>query len=150
MNVPVPTLAQYVHVLDQRAQQSLAQTSQARTRLDHTQTQLERLRNMARSAGVKNLHGSVALYANAAGFRSGLMDMAEQFRDTLGVQQLEYVQAQAQMQRAFRQHGSMQTVLERVRTDMAVLQQRQEQKHTDELAGQAWQRQLRQPDTGNR
>ena len=55
----------------------------------------------------------------------------------------EYVQAQAQMQRAFRQHGSMQTVLERVRTDMAVLQQRQEQKHTDELAGQAWQRQLR-------
>ena len=150
MNVPVPALAQYVHVLDQRAQQSLAQTSQARTRLDHTQTQLERLRNMARSAGVKNLHGSVALYANAAGFRSGLMDMAEQFRDTLGVQQLEYAQAQVQMQAASRRHGGMQTVLQQVRTDMTLMQQRQEQKRMDELAGQAWLRQLGQTDTGNR
>jgi hypothetical protein len=60
-----------VHVLDQRAQQSMAQTSQARAPLDHTQTQLERLHSMAHSAGVKNLHGNVALYANAAGFRSG-------------------------------------------------------------------------------
>lgn len=150
MSLPVPALTQFVQVLDQRSQQSQAQASQARTRLEQTQRQLERLRHMAGSAGVKKLHGSVALYANAAGFRSGLLDMAEQCRDTLGVQQLEYVQAQAQMQAASRRHGSMQTILERARTDMAVVQQRQEQKRMDELAGQAWQRQLRQTDGGNR
>ena len=150
MSVPVPALAQFVEVLDQRSQQSQAQASQARARLEQTRGQLERLRGMARSAGVKKLHGSVALYANAAGFRSGLLDMAEQYRDTLGVQQLEYAQAQAQMQAASRRHGGMQTVLQQVRTDMAVMQQRQEQKRMDELAGQAWLRQLGQTDTGNR
>lgn len=150
MSVPVPALAQFVEVLDQRSLQSQAQASQARARLEQTRSQLERLRGMARSAGVKKLHGSVALYANAAGFRSGLLDMAEQYRDTLGVQQLEYAQAQVQMQAASRRHGGMQTVLQQVRTDMTVMQQRQEQKRMDELAGQAWLRQLGQTDTGNR
>ena len=141
MSVPVPALTQFVQVLDQRAQQSQLDANLARSRVEQTQRQLERLRSMACTAGVKKLHGSVALYANAAGFRSGLLEMAEQCRDTLGVQQLEHVQAQAQMQAAFRKHGGMQTVLQQVRTDMAVLEQRQEQKRTDELAGQAWLRQ---------
>lgn len=150
MSVPMTALSRWVQVLDQRAQQNLAETSQARERLEHTRSQLDRLRSMADSAGVKKLHANVALYANAAGFRSGLLDMAEQCRDTFGVQQLEYAQAQAQLQAAVRQHGSMQSVLERARTDLAVQQQRQEQKRMDELAGQTWQRQRRLSDTGNR
>jgi hypothetical protein len=67
-------------------------------------------------------------------------------RDACGVQQLEYVQASAQMQAALRQHGSMQSVLERARADMAQLAQRKAQNAMDELAGQAWQRQARQQD----
>lgn len=141
MTLPVNALSQYVEVLDQRAQQRLAETGQARTLLERTRHQLERLRNMAQSAEVKKLHGSVALYANAAGFRSGLLDMVEQCRDTCEVRQLEYAQTQVALQLAYRQHGSMQSVLEQAQTGIAVQQRRQEQKLMDELAGQAWLRQ---------
>ena len=150
MSLPVVALAQYVEVLDQRAQQSMAEAARARALLVKTQSQLERLHSMAHSAGVKKLHGNVALYANAAGFRSGLMDMAGQCKDVCGVQQLEYAQASAHMQAALRQHDSMQSVLERARADMAQLAQRKAQNAMDELAGQAWQRQARQQVAGNR
>lgn len=150
MSVPVVALSRYVAVLDQRAQQSTVAAGQAQALLAKTQLQLERLHSMAHSAGVKKLHGNVALYANAAGFRSGLMDMAGQCKDVCGVQQLEYAQARSRMQAALRQHDSMQSVLERARTDMTQEAQRKAQKTMDELAGQAWQRQARQQDAGNR
>lgn len=138
-------LSQYVGVLDQRAQQSMVVTGQAQAQLARTQVQLQRLKSMAEDAGLKKLHGNVALYANAAVFRSGLLDMVEQCRDACGVQQLEYAQAQARMHVAMRKHGSMDSVLHRVRTDMELQAKRQEQKSMDELAGQAWHRQHQNP-----
>ena len=143
MSVPVQALSQYVEVLDMRAQQSQQAAGEALRRVEHTKSQMERLKRMAIGAGVKKSHGNVALYVNAAGFRSGLQEMSEQCRDTLGVQQLEYAQAQVHMQAALKQHDSMHFVLTQARNEIALQQQRGEQKRMDELAGQAWLRQRR-------
>lgn len=133
----------YVEVLDQRLQQAQAETGQAQARLHKTQAQLERLKDMGLTAQLKKTTGNVALYANAAGFRSGLMDMAEQCRDACSVQQLEWVQAQSQMQQAMRRHDSMHSVLSRAQVQLVDSRNRQTQKVMDEMAGQAWLRHQR-------
>lgn len=136
------TMTRYVRVLDQRVQQAQAQSGQAQARLLQTQAQLERLKSLGLSAGLKKKLGNVALHANAAGFRYGLMEMAEQCRDACSVQQLEWLQAQSLMQQAMRRHDSMQNVLSRAQANIAQSQIRQAQKVTDEMAGQAWMRQF--------
>lgn len=140
----------YVQVLDLRAQQALADFGQAQARLARTQTQLERLKTMGLTSGLKNSAGNVALYANAAGFRSGLMDMAEQCRDACSVQQLECDQARQQLQQAERRLGSMDSVLQAARAQADQVQARQAQKVMDEMAGQAWLRQRQAAAFGNR
>lgn len=149
MSTQMPqTLARYVQVLDHQMQQAQAQQAQAQAQLARTQSKLTLLQEMAQSAQLKKSAGNVALYGNAAGFRCSLMDMAQQFRDARGVQQLELAQAQQQMQHALRRHESMSGVLEQAQAQAAQLQARQAQKVMDEMASQAWLRQ-RQTATGN-
>jgi flagellar export protein FliJ len=135
-------MTRYVDVLDQRVQHTKAETGQAQARLRNTQKQLARLKSMGLTAELKKTTGNVALHVNAAGFRSGLMEMAEQCRDACGVQQLEWAQAQHQMQHAMRRHSSMQSVLSRTQAQLVQSQNRQAQKVMDEMAGQAWMRQV--------
>lgn len=137
------SLGRYVQVLDQRMQTAQQAAAQAQQRLKQTQNQLERLKQLGLSAGVKKTQASVALYANAAGFRLGVMDMAEQCRDACGVQQLEVAQAQQHMHAALQRHESMHSVWLQARVAATQVQARQAQKVMDELAGQAWMRQHR-------
>ncbi len=145
-------LRSYVQVLDLRAQQAQTQALQAKQAVEQTRSQLQRLQHLAQTSALKNSAGNVALYANAAGFRSGLMEMAQQFRDAYGVQQLQSQQAQQQMQKALLRHESMQCVLEARLKQASAEQARKAQKSMDELAGQAWMRQARasHTETGSR
>ena len=70
-------LRSYVQVLDLRAQQAQTQALQAKQAVEQTRAQLQRLQHLAQTSALKNSAGNVALYANAAGFRSGLMEMAQ-------------------------------------------------------------------------
>lgn len=140
-------MTRYVDVLDQRVQQAQAETGQAHARLHQTQAQLERLKHIGLTAELKKTSGSVALHANAAGFRSGLMEMAEQCRDACSVQQLEWAKAQRQMLQAMRRHDSMHSVLSRAQAQLAESRNRRAQKVMDEMAGQAWWRQHPIPPT---
>lgn len=135
------TLARYVQVLDHKVQQAQADQAQAKTQLARTQNKLSLLQEMTQTAQLKKSAANVALYVNAAGFRSSLMDMAQQFRDVRGVQQLELTQAQHRMQHAMRRHESMSGVLEQAHVQAAQQQTRQAQKVMDEMASQAWMRQ---------
>ena len=149
MTVQTPrTLARYVEVLDHQVQQAQVQQAQAQEQLKRTQTKLALLKEMAQTSQLKKPVGNVALYVNAAVFRSSLTDMAQQFRDARGVQQLELAQAQQRMQHAVRRHESMSGVLQQAQARAVQHQMRQAQKAMDEMAGQAWLRQ-RQAAIGN-
>lgn len=145
-------LSRYADVLGQRALQAQTEAVQAERTMQQTRTQLERLAEMVHTSALKNSVGNVALYVNAAGFRSGLMDVAQQFRDAYGVQQLQAQQAKQLMHQALQRHESMQCVLEQARTQAVLEQSRKAQKMMDELAGQAWmrQRQAASIETGSR
>lgn len=134
-------LTRYVQVLDLQSQQAQAQLGAAQAALLRTQAHLQKLETLGAQAQLKKTSANVALYANAAGFRSSLMDVAQQFRDAHGVQQLALAQAKQQMQQAMRRQTSISSVLEQQKTEAALAQSRQSQKRMDELAGQAWQRQ---------
>lgn len=135
------TLGRYVAVLDQQRQQAQAELGHAQAQLTRTQSKLELLQEMGRTAQLKKTAANVALYQNAAGFRSNLMDVAQQFRDARGVQQLELAQAQQRTQHAMRRHESMSSVLEQKQLAVLQMQHRQAQKSMDEMAGQSWWRQ---------
>lgn len=137
------TLVRYVQVLEQKSLQAQADQAQAQAQLLRTQTKLAQLQDMGRGAQLKKSAGNVALYMNAAGFRSSLIDIAQQFKDVCGVQQLELAQAQQRMQHAMRRHESISGVLEQEQLKAAQHQARQAQKVMDEMAGQAWLRQRR-------
>lgn len=142
------TLERYVQVLDQKVQQAQAHQAQAHTQLLRTQAKLTQLQDIGQRAQLKKSVRNVALYGNAAGFRSSVMDMVQQFRDVSGVQQLELAQAQQRMQQAMRCHESMAGVLEQTQSRLLQHQARQAQKVMDEMASQAWLRQRRAA-TGN-
>jgi flagellar biosynthesis chaperone FliJ len=135
------TLGRYVAVLDQQRQQAQAELGHAQAQLARTQSKLELLQEMGRTAQLKKTAANVALYQNAAGFRSNLMDVAQQFRDARGVQQLELAQAQQHTQHAMRRHESMSSVLEHKQLAVLHMQHRQAQKSMDEMASQSWWRQ---------
>jgi flagellar biosynthesis chaperone FliJ len=135
------TLGRYVAVLDQQRQQAQAEQGRAQAQLARTQSKLELLQEMGRTAQLKKTAANVALYQNAAGFRSNLLDVAQQFRDARGVQQLELAQAQQRTQYAMRRHESMSSVLEQKQLAVLQMQHRQAQKSMDEMAGQSWWRQ---------
>lgn len=134
-------LARLVHVLDLQTQHAQSQMGAAQVALQRTQTQMAKLEALREEAQLKKTKANVALYANAAGFRSSLMDVAQQFRDAHGVQQLALMQAKQQVQQAMRRQASVSGVLEQQKAAFALAQSRQAQKRMDELAGQAWQRQ---------
>lgn len=144
MSVAQPTaLQRYVQVLELQKQQAHTAVQQAQARLQATQARVAHLQHMGLTAGLKKTAGNVALYANAAGFRSGLIEMVAQCRDLCGVQQLEAQQALQQAQAAARRHGSMDHVVQQVHSAARQAQARQAQKVMDEMAGQAWMRQYR-------
>lgn len=132
------TMGRYVQVLEQRAQQAQHVAVQAQQQLQRSQQQVLRLQNLAASAQLKKSARNVALYANAAGFRSGVLEMAAQCRDACNVQEIEWAQAQQAMQGAMRRHSSMQEVLAQAQHSAAQLQARQAQKTMDDMAVQAW------------
>lgn len=134
-------LTRFVGVLQTRAQQAQTEAMKAQQSLQQTRQQLDRLHLMAQTSGLKNSVANVALYANAAGFRSEVMEMAQQFKDAYGVQQLQAQQAQRHMQQALQRHESMQCVLDKAKSMVAMEQSRKAQKVMDEMAGQAWMRQ---------
>lgn len=140
-DLPVPAVARYVQVLQQRAQQQQGEARQARQQLQRLQAQLQRLQDIGAQARLKNSAASVALHANAAGFRSGVWELAQQCRDAHSVQQLECERARQQMLAATRRHDSMQHVLEKVQHERAQHQARKAQKAMDDAATQAWLRQ---------
>lgn len=145
-------LGRYVDVLQARAQQAHTDALKAEQALQQTRQQIQRLQQMAQTSALKNSVANVALYANAAGFRSGLMEMAQQFKDAYGVQQLQTQHAKQLMQQAQLRHESMQCVLDRGLSKVALEQTRKAQKVMDEMAGQAWmrQRQAAHMETGSR
>lgn len=133
-------MRKYVEVLDLWAQQAQTEAAQAQLRLQRTQQQLARLQQLGLTAQLKKNVAPVALYANAAGFRSGVLEMAHQCRDACGVQQLELRQAQQQVHQAMQRHQSMQSIWQRNQDKLVQEQQRAGQKTMDEMAGQAWMR----------
>lgn len=137
------TLGRYVAVLDHQVQQAQAEKLHVQAQLVRTQSKLALLQEMGRTAQLKKTDVNVALYLNAAGFRSNLMDVAQQFRDVSGVQQLELTQAQQRMQHAMRRHESMCSVLEQAQLTVLQEQSRQTQKSMDEMASQSWWRHRR-------
>ncbi|WP_455555982.1 flagellar FliJ family protein [Comamonas sp.] len=145
-------LGRYVDVLKVRAEQAHTDAIKAELALQQTRKQMDRLQQMAQTSALKNSAANVALYANAAGFRSGLMEMAQQFKDAYGVQQLQMQQAKQHMQQAQLRHESMQCVLDKALSSAALVQSRKAQKVMDEMAGQAWmrQRQAARVETGSR
>ena len=132
------TMGRYVQVLGQRAEQAQQAAVQAQQQLLRSQQQVQRLQDLAASAQLKKSAGNVALYANAAGFRSEVLEMAAQCRDACNVQALEWAQAQQAMQGAMRRHASMQEVLAQAQQQAAQQQARQAQKTMDDMAVQAW------------
>lgn len=132
------SLSRYVDVLTQRTEQAQQALSQAQAQLHRSKAQLERLQHMENAAQLKNSTANVALYLNAAGFRSSLMDMAQQFKDVCSAQQLDVQHAENHMQSAMRRQESMRSVLCRKQAESLLEQARQGQKSMDELAGQAW------------
>lgn len=145
-------LARYVEVLDLRTKQAQTHATAAQAALQRTQQHLAKLDALREAAQLKKTASNVALYANAAGFRSNLMDVAAQFSDTYGVQQLELTAAQQQVQQSLRRHASVGSVLAQAQAQAAQTQSRKAQKSMDELAGQAWlrQRQASEAMTGTR
>lgn len=141
------SLGRYVDVLAQRTEQAQTALSQAQAQLSRSQAQLERLQHMENSSQLKNSTANVALYLNAAGFRSSLMDMAQQFRDVCSAQQLDVQHAEHHMQSAMRRQESMRSVMCRRQAESLLAQARQGQKSMDELAGQAWLRQSKNAGT---
>lgn len=137
------TLGRYVEVLDHQLQQAQAQQAHAQAQLARTQSKLALLQEMGRTSQLKKTNANVALYLNAAGFRSSLMDVAQQFRDVSGVQQLELAQAQQHVQQAMRRHESMCSVLDQAQLEVLQAQSRHAQKSMDEMASQSWWRQRR-------
>lgn len=141
--LPTQTLGRYVSVLDHQLQQAQAQQAHAQAQLARTQSKLALLQEMGHTAQLKKTNANVALYVNAAGFRSNLMDVAQQFRDVSGVQQLELAQAQQQVLHAMRRHESMCSVLGQAQLAVSQAQGRLAQKSMDEMASQSWWRQRR-------
>lgn len=137
------TLGRYVTVLDHQLQQAQVKQAHAQAQLGRTQSKLALLQEMGRTAQLKKTDANVALYLNAAGFRSNLIDVAQQFRDVSGVQQLELAQAQQHVQHAMRRHGSMCSVLDQAQLAVLQAQRRNAQKSMDEMAAQSWWRQRR-------
>lgn len=139
--LPIPAVARYVQVLQQRAQQQQGAAQEARQRLLHLQAQVQRLQDIAGQARLKNSAASVALHANAADFRSGVLELARQCRDAHSVQQLEWARARQQMLAATKRHDNMQHVLQKVQHEKAQEHARKAQKAMDDAATQAWLRQ---------
>lgn len=139
--IDTQAMGRYVQVLEQKSQQAQHAATQAQQQLQRSQQQVLRLQQLAASAQLKKSARNVALYANAAGFRSGVLEMAAQCRDVCNVQELEWAQAQQAMQGAMRRHSSMQEVLAQAQHSAAQLQARQTQKTMDDMAVQAWLRQ---------
>ena len=142
-------IERYVKVLDQRAQAAQVQLANKESQLHRAKAQLERLDQTAREAQLKKTAGNVALYANAAGFRSEVWSMAEQMRDAHNVLALECRQVQQLVYTTMQQHGSIESVLKKARAVQASEQGRQGQRATDELASQSWCRQQRLDLAGN-
>lgn len=148
MNRRQQAMGRYVQVLEQQVQQAQTQSTRAHQRLQQTQSQMTKLEQLRQTAILKNSVGNVALYANAAVFRSGLMEMAEQFRDACNVQQMELEQARQQWQQRMRRQESMAGVLQQMQEQAVQERARQDRKVMDELAGQAWMRQRRNTHEG--
>lgn len=140
------SLSRYVGVLALRTEQAQLALSQAQAQLSRSKAQLERLQHMETSSQLKKSTANVALYLNAAGFRSSLMEMAQQFRDVCSAQQLDVQHAESHMQSAMRRQESMRSVMCCKQAESLLAQARQEQKSMDELAGQAWLRQNKNAD----
>lgn len=136
--LPIPAVSRFVDVLQQRAQQQQTLAQQARQQLQRLQTQMQRLHQMGAQAQLKNSTHQVALHANAAGFRSGVWELAQQCRDAHGVQQLECARAQQHMLAATRHYGNMQQVLDKAQAQRAQILARKAQKGMDDAATQAW------------
>ena len=134
------TMHKYVQVLEQRSQQAQNDAAHAQVRLQRTQQQLQRLHQLGQTAALKKSTTSVALYANAAGFRSGVLEMVAQCRDACSVQQLELEQAQAHVQQTLKRHASMHGVWLQAHEKGEQARARQAQKSMDEMASQAWMR----------
>lgn len=134
------TMHKYVQVLELRAQQAQTEAAHAQLRLQRTHQQLERLQQLGQTAELKKTATSVALYANAAGFRSGVVEMVAQCRDACSVQQLELEQAQMHVQQTMKRHASMHGVWLQAHEKVEQAQARKAQKSMDEMAAQAWMR----------
>ena len=137
-------MGRYVQVLDQKVQTAQKQAAQLLHQLHQIEAQLQRLQEVASEAVLKKPQANVALFANAAGFRSSVLEMAEQMRDAHSVQRMECKQAQDTVHLAMQKHASMHSVWTQQRTQYQSEQARREQKRGDEMAAQAWQRQQAQ------
>lgn len=138
---PNQAMGRYVQVLDQKVQAAQKQAARLHQQLHQTEVQLERLQAAASQAVLKKPNANVALFANAAGFRSSVLEMAEQMRDAYSVQRMECNQAQQVVHQAMQRHASMDSAWQKQvmlhHSELA----RREQKRGDEMASQAWQRQ---------
>lgn len=143
-------LGQYVSVLEQRVDQAQASAVQAQAALRRTQDQLQRLQAASQAAALKKAAGNVALFSNAAGFRSSVMEIAAHMRDACNVQQLECAQAQRMVQQAMQRHRGVQDVWQQGQRALVQAQARQAQKMTDEMAANAWMRQQHSQPTADR
>ncbi|HEX3140292.1 MAG TPA: flagellar FliJ family protein [Rhizobacter sp.] len=127
------SVARLVEVLDIKLERMTIDAAQAAAACAQTRRQIERLGALSVRSEVQ-AHASMALRANAAGFRSQLMDVADQCRDELGAQESQREAAQQALLAAARHQQVMATVLTRMRARELTRTLKADQKVQDELA----------------